>query len=312
MKNYYNFLNENNDLKELLSDKTLTGKDDAFFRKYIDLDIDYFTEYKYDKDSDEITIKLENDWFEDFYNIDVAYLSQFIDLNSQYPYYEYEVDDEIYHYFDDDNHKIFNNILEIFNMTEDNYYFVYLCSLSKPTSLSLYNIRGEISMVHRQAIINDAGKMWDKLPFYFESLDESHLKISIKLDDIKTTVDDLLQKTPMLDLEHFVYTTNVEDDDYEEMNEEIKKPLNDIYEYFKENKDNILSEIPNKTHQLYRYKEMGGDFLEKIERYNFQEEIFSKSNDNLKTYKELESLNLLNPKIISKYGYLIKVEDFNL
>lgn len=320
MKNFLNFINENLSKTDFLDDLTLwlkNGKntEDAFFKKYIDVDVDYFKDLEYDKIYEEIILTMDKDCFENMFNIDIAYLSVFIDLNSNYPNYEYEVGDEYFNYFNDENIKTYNKILKLFNIDEHNYYFSLLCSISKKSRLMLTNIDSEITYSYNKATIEDADKLWNELPYYFDKLNKDILKIGVDIDNIKTTIYNLISESQIIveKIETFTYEVSLVDSEFEELNENLKKLLNDLYDYFLNNKKDLLKNlIKYDKYEINRFRQLGGDIEKYLKSFEFQKMFIENGDDKLKKYIDLKDIEILNPDIKKKYEYLIKIRDFNI
>jgi len=340
MKNYINYITENNDYKEQYDKDSLSYKLQTALHKHGNNSkevnqligsfdaIDYRYEYHkatwdWPGESDQLTIIFNHDDNEEvnnlvglesnslsdyFYHIEANGGNEQIDLS------------EIEYTLNEDNSKIMKDVFKIFDIKyvyqedESNIrYFFNIFDDYKDIEDVKDNLIFEIGQYVYECKVDKANNEYKKLNYnVIEAGDygEKYFEFVFDLKKMKDFKGSSLYK-------YFELNDNIDwgvggydEVDYlkEQLDKNIKEQLEILLNIVKNKKEEVIKNIHIK-YNISKIKSLGGDFIKYISSYEFQEKYIDNNVDNLKT---LISEDVVDDKIMIDYGHLIEVENFNI
>jgi len=308
MKKYKNFINENNtSLRDEVYKLLIKAKEDCYddenseniqnLKDIIDIEGDLGCSHN----SIQI-LNLSSDFIMDVLNIDEEQFSMMI-----YDDVNYIVEQDEY-----DNYlSIIKEINMIFDVDKDERFYF------NNKIFNMYkNLDIEVADIYEINISAKIDEIRNKLFFEFET-DNITIYVNLIESNEKTILDAIYENAIQTDIV-FVGEPNLSDNEEKDKDKMIKKSLNNILKYCKENKDNIINNVikmnSNEIPNFYSIKYIGGIFLEKILDFDYQKSKILDSNGNVidEKYADFKEQDLLNKKMIDYKNMKIQAKKFKI
>ena len=323
MKNYNNYIIENKKedtlVKKIEKEFFLKqiGEDiDKEIRALIDIDINKYTNYT--DISDGIQVRIKMAYFSELFGFSSEYIEDY-DIIRAENHYNYTLEEM--KWSDLDKIESYDKTKKLFGLS-DGVLFRFLDKIVPELKTQFKKYSDIIITTNSDAIFNNFKRIEDELPYQIKmSSDYSDVVLDCYYDKMNkfqaTTIKELINETKYISSQiETIHKTYLNDKEEKEFIDKLEPIFDEIYEYMKENKTEILNNI--NIEKFLALHAIGGEFWNHLNTYEYQDNFINNLYRNYKILIDKQGVGLgeivfkIDDKIKEKYDFLLKTGEYDI